>query len=54
MGKLTVEQKMREQDRGQKVRGKVAHVLGMSRGRTPLNPMNIMKNAGRRSTRAME
>jgi hypothetical protein len=33
---------------------KVAHVLGVSRGRTPSNPMNIMKNAERRSTRAME
>ena len=33
---------------------KVAHVLGVSRGRTPSNPMNIMKNAERRSTKAME
>jgi hypothetical protein len=53
MGKLTVEQQMRERNRG-KPQGKVAHVLGVSRGRTPSNPMNIMKNAERRSTRAME
>jgi hypothetical protein len=53
MGKLTVEQKVRERDRGQP-QVKVAHVLGVSRGRTPSNPMNIMKNAERRSTRAME
>jgi hypothetical protein len=51
MGKLTVEQKMREHERGQKA---VAHVLGVSRGRTLSNPMNIMKNAERRSARAME
>jgi hypothetical protein len=54
VGKLTVEQKVREHGRGQKATGKVAHVLGVSRGRTPSNPMNIMKNAERRSTRAME
>jgi RNA polymerase sigma-32 factor len=37
-----------------KPQGKVAHVLGVSRGRTPSNPTKIMKNAERRSTRAME
>jgi hypothetical protein len=37
--------------RSQKPQGRVAHVLGVSRGRTPLNPMNIMKDAERRSTR---
>ena len=54
MGKLTGEQKVREHDRGQKAASEVAHVLGVSRGRTPSNPMNTMKNAERRSTRAME
>ena len=54
MGKLTVEQQMRERNRGQKAAREVAYVLGVSRGHTPSNPMNIMKNAERRSTRAME
>lgn len=56
MGKLTVEQKMREHGTtlDKKSQVKVAHVLGVSRGRTPSNPMNIMKNAERRSTRATE
>jgi hypothetical protein len=33
---------------------KVAHVPGASLGRIPSNPINIMKNAERHSTRAME
>ena len=44
----------RAQPRTKSRKRKVAHVLGVSRGRTPSNPMNIMKNAERRSTRAME
>jgi len=54
MGKLTVEQKVHEYNRGKKAQVKVAHVLGVSRGHTPSNPMNITKDVERRSTRAME
>ena len=53
MGKLTVG-RCASATADKKPQGKVAHVLGVSRGRTPSNPMNIMKNAERRSTRAME
>ena len=51
MGKLTVEQQMREHERGQKAarEGRPRSWSG-----TPSNPMNIMKNAERRLTRAME
>jgi len=54
MGKLTVERKCASTTADKKPQVKVAHVLGVSRGRTPSNPMNIMKNAERRSTKAME
>ena len=55
MGKLTAEQKVREYTiADKKPQGKVAHVPGVSLGRTHSNPINIMKNAERRSTRAME
>jgi hypothetical protein len=54
MGKLTAEQTVRECNRGQKAQVKVAHVPGASLGRTHSNPINILKNAERRSTRAME
>ena len=50
MGKLTAEHKVREYNRGQK-----AAREGRSRSwSTHSNPINIMKNAERRSTRAME
>jgi hypothetical protein len=54
MGKLTAEQKVREYNRGQKAASEVDHVPGVILGRTHSNPINIMKNAERRSTRAME
>ena len=55
MGKLTAEQKVREYTiADKKPQGKVAHVPGVSLGRTHSNPINVMKNAERRSTRAME
>src|SRR6516165_8579789 len=47
MGKLTAEQKVREYNRGKKPQEKVAHVPGVSLGRTHSNPINIMKNAER-------
>jgi len=40
MGKLTVEQKVHEYNRGKKAQVKVAHVLGVSRGHTTSNAMN--------------
>ena len=54
MGKLTAEQKVREYNRDQKPQVKVAHVPGVSLARTHSNPIHIMKNAERRSTRATE
>jgi hypothetical protein len=54
MGKLTAEQKVREYNRGKKPQVKVGHVHRVSLGRIHSNPINIMKNAERRSTRAME
>jgi hypothetical protein len=54
MGKLTAEQRVREYNRGRKPQGKLAHVPGVSLGRTHSNPINTMKNAETRSTRAME
>jgi hypothetical protein len=37
-----------------KPQGKLAHVPGVSLGRTHSNPINTMKNVETRSTRAME
>jgi hypothetical protein len=54
MGKLTAEQKVREYNCGKKPQVKVGHVHRVSLGRMHSNPINIMKNAERRSTRAME
>ena len=53
MGKLTLEETVREHNRGKKLQVKVAHVIGVSLGHTRLNPMNIMKDVGRPSTRAL-
>jgi hypothetical protein len=52
MGKLT--RKYASTIADNKPHVKVAHVPGVSLGRTHSNPINIMKNAERRSTRAME
>jgi hypothetical protein len=53
VGKLTPEETVREHNRGKKPQVMVAHVIGASLGHTRSNPMNIMKNAGKRSSRAM-
>jgi hypothetical protein len=49
MGKLTAEQKCASTIADKKPQGKVAHVPGVSPGRIHSNPINIMKNAERRS-----
>ena len=54
MGKLTVEQQMRERNRGQKAANEGRPRSWSEPWAYPSNPMNIMKNAERRSTRAME
>jgi hypothetical protein len=53
MGKLTLEEMVREHNREKKPQVKVARVIGVSLGHTRSNPMNIMKDVGRRSSRAL-
>ena len=53
MGKLTLEETVREYNRGRKAVDEGRHVIGVSLGHIRSNPMNIMKSVGRRSSGAM-
>jgi hypothetical protein len=53
MSKLTAERKVREYNRGQKAAKNGRSVIGVDLRHIRSNPMNIMKDAQRRSTRAM-
>ena len=54
MGKLTAERKVREYNRGQKAASEGRSRFWREPWAYPFNSINIMKNAERRSTRAME
>ena len=54
MGKLTAEQKVREYNRGQKAASEGRSRSWSEPWAHPFNPIDVMKNAERRSTRAME
>ena len=53
MGVLTLERRCASTIEEKKLQVKVVHVIGVSLGHTRSNLMNIMKDAGRRSSRAL-